>query len=259
MNTRTIYFLTSLIPFIEGWALVSELPHRSNKHGTELSASRRNFLEESVGLVTAAGSVLIVASSDPVNAFENRVPSKYDDRPRQRGSKASDLGVIERKSDTELEDDYIGFKKCAMKPNCFCSTDSMEFDPEHAIPSWKWPSNMKRDEAFQQLEKTIKDYQPGQNNIDGGGFKIITSQPPKYLYVQFESLKNGFVDDVEFASLSDNKNEIQVRSSSRLGFLDFGVNAKRLNYISAALRKQGWDAIGVDYKTHPEYAGQNQL
>ena len=52
---------------------------------------------------------------------------------------------------------------------------------------------------------------------------------------------------------------MQLRSSSRIGYLDYGVNAKRLNYIAKDLRVQGWDAPGVEYKSHQNYAIQNEL
>ncbi|HEY9596037.1 MAG TPA: DUF1499 domain-containing protein, partial [Cyanophyceae cyanobacterium] len=42
----------------------------------------------------------------------------------------------------------------------------------------------------------------------------------------------GFVDDVEFF-LDDNANVIQVRSASRLGESDLGVNRKRIETIRA--------------------------
>lgn len=45
----------------------------------------------------------------------------------------------------------------------------------------------------------------------------------------------------------------QVRSSSRLGFLDLGVNAKRLNWISKALRAKGWTAPAITRDTHSDY------
>ena len=82
-----------------------------------------------------------------------------------------------------------------------------------------------------------------------------------YIYVQFESLKNGYVDDFELAIVGDEKdsNAVQVRSSSRLGYLDFGVNAKRINYIAKALREKGWEAEGVALETHRDYAIQNSL
>ena len=69
--------------------------------------------------------------------------------------------------------------------------------------------------------------------------------------MQFESLKFGFIDDVEFA-VTDS--EVQVRSSSRdLGFLDLGVNGKRLNWISAELRAKGWTAPAITKEEYPDY------
>lgn len=44
-----------------------------------------------------------------------------------------------------------------------------------------------------------------------------------YLYVQFESRRRGYIDDMEF-SLANGV--AHVRTSSRLGYLDMGVNAK---------------------------------
>mmetsp|Transcript_12228 Transcript_12228/g.18758 ORF Transcript_12228/g.18758 Transcript_12228/m.18758 type:complete len:236 (+) Transcript_12228:63-770(+) len=209
---------------------------------------RQLFLE------TATAAALAVATPSPAQAFDNRISNKYDDRPKQRGAMPKDLGLSKLRKNLD-GDYYEGLKSCGAAPNCFCSTDSEEDDPEHYIPSWKWPSGMSEVEAFTQLTQTVQSYKPGQNNIDGGGFKVVASKP-NYLYVQFESLKNGYVDDVEFLSLRD---EVQVRSSSRLGWLDFGVNAKRLNAIAEPLQKQGWKAIGVDYKSHPEYVYQNKL
>lgn len=212
--------------------------------------SRRNAIQ------SLATSFVLLRTSDAA-AFSNRISNQYDDRPKQRGSMARDLGVGTRKD--MVGEPYIGLKPCGAAPNCFCSTDpDKDDDPEHYIPAWKWPKSVaSMEDAFLQLESTLSEYQPGQGNIDGGGFAIITSKPG-YLYAQFESLKNGFVDDVEFASVKG-MDGVQVRSSSRLGYLDFGVNAKRLNYIADALRKKGWDAEGVDFKTHPEYASQNRL
>ena len=110
-------------------------------------------------------------------------------------------------------------------PNCFCSTDSVDDSAETSIPPFKWPTNEKsREAAFQQLFEVLNAYQPGQSNIDGGGFEIVTYDPRAgYIYVQFESLKNGYVDDFEFAFVEDSSdsNAVQVRSSSRLGYVSF--------------------------------------
>lgn len=118
-----------------------------------------------------------------------------------------------------------------------------------------------KEKAFKELNEVICAYEPGQANIDGGGFKIMVNDPAKgYIYIQFESLKNGYIDDVELAFIDGmGARAIQVRSSSRLGYLDFGVNVKRLNYIAAKLRAKGWDAPGVDLDSHANYAIQNEL
>lgn len=101
-------------------------------------------------------------------------------------------------------------------------------------------------------------YEPGQGNIDGGGFEFQQSDVENgYIYVQFEQLKGGYIDDMEFAYISSASDEVQVRSSSRVGYLDYGVNSKRLNYIAKALRAKGWSAEGVDFTTHEDYLNQN--
>jgi len=51
--------------------------------------------------------------------------------------------------------------------------------------------------------------------------------------VEFSTPLMGFVDDVEF--YCDGK-AIQVRSASRLGYSDLGVNRKRIEAIRAAFR-----------------------
>ncbi len=44
---------------------------------------------------------------------------------------------------------------------------------------------------------------------------------------------------------------VQVRSGSRVGSSDFGVNAKRLNYIAKGLREGGWTIEDISPATHP--------
>jgi uncharacterized protein (DUF1499 family) len=184
------------------------------------------------------------------------------------------LGVSIQKDMTGEE--YLGLKPCGAAPNCFCSTDSIEDSPDTNIPSFKWPQKQftSHEDAFQQLYEVVKSYEPGQSNIDGGGFDIVSYDPKAgYMYVQFESLKNGYVDDLELAFIDSGSgsrggngdedttanNAIQVRSSSRLGYLDFGVNAKRINYLAMKLRSKGWDAPGVEFERHKGYAEENGL
>lgn len=64
------------------------------------------------------------------------------------------------------------------------------------------------------------------------GARIMASSPD-YLYVQFETRWLKFVDDAEFAVLPGEQ-VIQVRSASRIGRRDFGVNRARIEAIRAA-------------------------
>ncbi|MCX7149240.1 MAG: DUF1499 domain-containing protein [Rhodocyclales bacterium] len=63
--------------------------------------------------------------------------------------------------------------------------------------------------------------------------KIIDSRAD-YFYAEFASRWLGFVDDVEFY-LDEKAAIIHVRSASRLGRKDFGVNRQRVEAIRAAL------------------------
>ena len=227
---------------------------------TILGATRREILEIGLFSVTAAATTAAV-NPQRVNAFDNKISTKYDDRPKRRGTKPKDLGVATRYDLGGQE--YTGLKPCGPAPNCFVSTDNVEDDPDHVIPAWKWPSRLSSsNDAWDELVDVVSKYQPGQSNVDGGGFQIVTNDlQKKYLYVQFESLKNGYIDDFEawIPSSSSSPNAVEIRSSSRLGYLDFGVNAKRINAIATKLREKGWDAEGVDYKTHQGYVLENQL
>ncbi len=51
-----------------------------------------------------------------------------------------------------------------------------------------------------------------------------------YLYAEFTSRLMGYVDDVEFL-MDEKAGAIHVRSASRLGRRDFGVNRKRVESI----------------------------
>jgi uncharacterized protein (DUF1499 family) len=65
------------------------------------------------------------------------------------------------------------------------------------------------------------------------GAKVVKSEPG-YLYAQFTSKLMKFVDDVEFW-FDPAANAIQVRSASRVGRGDLGVNRKRIEAVRSAL------------------------
>lgn len=178
----------------------------------------------------------LVAGPATANAFDNGAlaMAEYRTRVKYPGEQPSVLGL---RANGKLA-------TCEYAPNCFSTAG----DKDHLLPLWK-PSIGSN--AMGELMETLQDYPPYQARVDGGGFSIVTARPD-YLYVQFESLKNGFIDDVEFAVNKDGR-EVQVRSSSRIGFLDLGVNAKRLNWISATLRDKGWTAPAITKEDYPDF------
>ncbi|MBA3954179.1 DUF1499 domain-containing protein [Candidatus Dependentiae bacterium] len=58
----------------------------------------------------------------------------------------------------------------------------------------------------------------------------IITQSPNYIHAEFKTSIMGFVDDVEFY-IPSSGNQIQVRSASRIGHYDLGVNRKRIERL----------------------------
>ena len=62
----------------------------------------------------------------------------------------------------------------------------------------------------------------------------IIQQEPGYIYAQSTTAALKFTDDIEF-TLDANKGIIDVRSASRLGRKDFGVNRARVEAVRGAI------------------------
>ncbi|MBD2569567.1 DUF1499 domain-containing protein [Anabaena lutea] len=108
---------------------------------------------------------------------------------------------------------------CPSSPNCVSSQAS---DSLHQIAPLSFTSTSEQ--ALSQLKSIIQSLPRT---------KIIT-ETEDYLYAEFKSALMGFVDDVEFY-LDPNSNIIHVRSASRLGYGDLGVNRQRIEEIRAKL------------------------
>eukprot|EP00746_Dinoflagellata_sp_MGD_P030882 gnl/MRDRNA2_/MRDRNA2_173321_c0_seq1.p1 gnl/MRDRNA2_/MRDRNA2_173321_c0~~gnl/MRDRNA2_/MRDRNA2_173321_c0_seq1.p1 ORF type:complete len:277 (+),score=61.33 gnl/MRDRNA2_/MRDRNA2_173321_c0_seq1:76-906(+) len=139
----------------------------------------------------------------------------------------------------------------ACKPganNCWSttSTDKTKMTP------WTWPSGTSREKAISELKAVLDGYpQAGQEGVDLGGWSVAVDDlaDKGYMRLEYKSgigtfakFFNGgkpFVDDLE---VSVEPSFVAVRSSSRVGDSDFGVNAKRINYLASVLRGKGWDA-----------------
>ncbi|MBD2178821.1 DUF1499 domain-containing protein [Pseudanabaena sp. FACHB-1998] len=120
------------------------------------------------------------------------------------GTRPANLGVTDNK-----------LLACPDSPNCVSSQSS---DPEHQIAPLTYTGDPAK--ALADLQALIKSLPRT---------KIITADG-NYIYAEFTSAFMGYVDDVEFY-LNTDKSIIEVRSASRLGKSDLGVNRDRIESI----------------------------
>ncbi|NBD32255.1 MAG: DUF1499 domain-containing protein [Cyanobacteria bacterium] len=104
---------------------------------------------------------------------------------------------------------------CPNTPNCVSSQSS---DPEHTIAPLPYAQITDIKRVVDNMERTT-----------------IIEETDNYLYAEFKSKLMGFVDDVEFHK-DDVNQVIHVRSASRLGKSDLGVNRKRVEEIRQRLQ-----------------------
>ncbi len=104
---------------------------------------------------------------------------------------------------------------CPNTPNCVSSQSS---DAEHSIQPLPYAQIADVKRVVNNMERTT-----------------IIEETENYLYAEFKSQLMGFVDDVEFHK-DDVNQVIHVRSASRLGKSDLGVNRKRIEEIRQQLQ-----------------------
>ena len=116
----------------------------------------------------------------------------------------------------------VSLAPCPNKPNCI---SSQEEDRAHAIapfPIYKSPQ-----ESLGMIASIIR-MMPRTK---------IVEATQDYLHAEFTSKIFRFIDDVEFL-YNPNKNVIDVRSASRVGYGDLGVNRKRVEALHEAYNKR---------------------
>ncbi|MEM1426795.1 MAG: DUF1499 domain-containing protein [Cyanobacteria bacterium P01_H01_bin.130] len=126
------------------------------------------------------------------------------------GSRPDNLGPVDGK-----------LQPCPSSPNCVCSYTPLT-DPQHAIEPLSFTGSDEA--AWAALTKIVK----GFDNT------TVVTEEGDYLYAEFTTSLMGFVDDVEFA-LNRDEQLIHVRSASRLGQSDLGLNRQRVDSIRAEL------------------------
>ena len=109
-----------------------------------------------------------------------------------------------------------------LTPNNVNSQVDKNADPGHYIEPLRYAGDARQ--AWAALRQVID----GMQRV-----KVVKSEP-NYIYAEFSTKLMGYVDDTEFY-LDENAGVIHVRSASRLGIGDFGVNRERIESIRAKL------------------------
>lgn len=114
--------------------------------------------------------------------------------------------------------------KCADKPNCINS------EKKNDIAHYIEPINLPKDidialKSLHILKDTIRDM--------GGN---IQAEDEDYFASTFSSGIFGFVDDLEIR-IDQINNLIHIRSASRVGHSDMGVNKKRIELLKQLYKK----------------------
>jgi uncharacterized protein (DUF1499 family) len=109
-------------------------------------------------------------------------------------------------------------KPCPDSPNCVCSESHSQSDAQHFIEAIKGNK-----QTWVKLKQTI---------IEQGGH--IQTESSDYMHITFSTAVFHYVDDVE-ARFDRAQHVIHLRSASRIGRSDFGVNRQRIKRIKKAL------------------------
>jgi uncharacterized protein (DUF1499 family) len=129
------------------------------------------------------------------------------------GPRPDDLGITEGQ-----------FSPCPSSPHCVSSQTAAGDD--HHIDAFDLI--MAPEQAWTGLQ-TVITAMPRT--------RIITARPD-YLHAETQTPTIGFTDDLEFY-LDRDDNAIQVRSSSRIGYWDWGTNRNRVEHIRSVLQEDG--------------------
>jgi len=110
---------------------------------------------------------------------------------------------------------------CPSSPNCVCSQSE---DQRHRIDPIRF--TFPPAEAMDRLKMVIR----------GMKRATVVRETSDYLHVEFRTLL-GFMDDAEF-HLDEKQKVIHLRSASRVGYWDMGVNRKRMESIRTEFRRK---------------------
>jgi uncharacterized protein (DUF1499 family) len=125
--------------------------------------------------------------------------------------------------------EYLGVKDGRLArprstPNCV-SSQADPADAEHYIAPIAFKGNVL--DAIAAARKAV----------EGMRRATVVRHEGNYLYAEFRSKLMGFVDDVEF-TYDEKAGLLHVRSASRLGRRDYGVNRARVEALRSRIEKR---------------------
>lgn len=126
-------------------------------------------------------------------------------------------------SPTEAKETAKTLPSCPNSPNC---VSSQAADGDHFVAPFKIKG--KPEDAFAALK----------NVLSGQSRTVVTEATADTLHAEATSLVFRFVDDVQ-AILDADAGLIHIRSASRVGYSDFGVNRRRMEALRAAMQQAG--------------------
>jgi uncharacterized protein (DUF1499 family) len=128
------------------------------------------------------------------------------------GKRPSNLGVS-----------ATGLAPCPSSPNCV-SSDAR--DSEHRVPPLRLA--VAPAEGWRSVREIVSELPRCR----------IVKETPDYLHAECRSALFGFVDDLEL-QLRPAEGTLAIRSASRLGHSDLGVNRRRVEGLRASLTGRG--------------------
>ena len=114
---------------------------------------------------------------------------------------------------------------CPASPNCVSSLTAAS-DKQHAIAPFVLA--LPADEAWPKIRDAVA----------SSARTVIVSEADGYLHAEATSRIFRFVDDLELR-LDSSAQRVNVRSASRTGYGDLGVNRKRVEALRDQLQAQG--------------------
>ena len=112
---------------------------------------------------------------------------------------------------------------CPDRPNC---VSSKAHDKKHSVEPFLVKGDPRK--VWEAVADTLRDFPR----------TTIIKMTDRYLHAECKSRLFRFADDLEL-QLDPSANVIEIRSASRTGYYDFGVNHRRVSHLRQILQDKG--------------------